>query len=200
VRVLADGSDDVRTFQQATSLELTRAVFQVRVVEDLLERAPELVLPDDVGGELILAGRAREEGRERVPKEAREPPHEGIVSLCAVKQASGAMRFAERVVHGLDDDGSRQEIVIWIERRRGALWAVGRAINPRHRSVPEPLPDDYVFEGYELGDALDAANTALRDDLAVSRDEGVNEDVGEFVDEELLRPLERWFFGHPPNV
>ena len=107
------------------------------------------------------------------------------------------MRFAERVAHGIDDDGSRQEIVIWIERRPGAVWAVGRAINPQRRSVPEPLPDDYVFEGYELGDALEAGNSALRDDLAVSKGEGVNEHVTEFMDGELLRPLERWFFGHP---
>lgn len=117
-----------------------------------------------------------------------------------MKHASDPMRFAERVVHGVDDDGSRQEIVIWIERRPGALWAVGRAINPRHRGAPEPLSDDYVFEGYEMGDALEAANEALRDDLSVSRDEGVNERVTEFVDDELLRPLERWFFGHPPNA
>jgi hypothetical protein len=115
-----------------------------------------------------------------------------------MKQAIGAMRFAERVLHGVDDDGSRQEIVIWIERRPGALWAVGRAINPRNRSVPEPLPDDYVFEGYEMGDALEAANRALGDDLAVSAEEGVEERVRDFSEVELLKPLERWFFGHPP--
>ncbi len=108
------------------------------------------------------------------------------------------MRFAERVLQGVDDDGAREEIVIWIERRPGALWAVGRAINPRNRSIPEPLPDDYVFEGYELGDALEAANAALRDDLSVSRAEGLDERVTEFSEDELLRPLERWFFGHPP--
>jgi hypothetical protein len=109
------------------------------------------------------------------------------------------MRFAERVLHGVDDDGTRQEIVIWIERRPGAVWAVGRAINPRNRSVPEPLPDDYIFQGYELGDALEAANAALRDDRAVSEEEGIRERVPEFADDELLRPLERWFFGHPPK-
>jgi hypothetical protein len=110
--------------------------------------------------------------------------------------SSGAARFAERVLHGVDDDGARQEIVIWIERRQGALWAVGRAINPRNRAVPEPRPDDYVFQGYEMGDALYAANMALREDLAVSREEGIAESVQEFMDDELLRPLERWFFGH----
>jgi hypothetical protein len=124
----------------------------------------------------------------------------GDCILQLVKQATGdEMRFAERVVHGIDDDGSRQEIVIWVERRPGAVWAVGRAINPRHRSIPEPLPDDYVFQGFEMGDALDAANGALRDDLAVSAEEGVNEHVREFDEVELLKPLERWFFGHPPT-
>ncbi|MEX0817867.1 MAG: hypothetical protein WD027_10495 [Gaiellales bacterium] len=105
-------------------------------------------------------------------------------------------RFAERVLHGLGEDGGREEILIWIERRPGAVWAVGRAINLRHRSNPAPRRGDYVFEGYELGDALEAANNALFDDLEVSAEEGVNEQVGPFRDEELLKPLERWFFGH----
>jgi hypothetical protein len=109
------------------------------------------------------------------------------------------MRFAQRVVHGIGDDGSRQEIVVWIERRPGAVWAVGRAIDLRNRPMPEPRPDDYVFEGFELGDALEAANTALRDDLEVSAGEGVNEDVGLFTEDDLLKPLERWFFGHKPS-
>ena len=81
------------------------------------------------------------------------------------------MRFAERVLHGVGDDGSREEIVIWIERRPGAVWAVGRAIDPRNRTIVEPIDDDYVFEGFELGDALEAANGALRDDLRVSEEE-----------------------------
>ncbi|MCC6224262.1 MAG: hypothetical protein IT201_12320 [Thermoleophilia bacterium] len=117
-----------------------------------------------------------------------------------MRQESEAMRFAERVLHGIGDDGARQQIVIWIERRPGAVWAVGRAIDPANRSVPEPRPDDYVFAGYELGDALEAANAALRDDLVVSRTEGLDEHVPEFADDELLRPLERWFFGHPPRA
>jgi hypothetical protein len=111
---------------------------------------------------------------------------------------SGAVRFAERVVHGVDDDGTRQDIVIWIERRPGAVWAVGRAIDPLNRSIPEPLPDDYIFEGYEMADALESANGALVDDLSVSVEEGVRERVRTFSEEELLKPLERWFFGHPP--
>jgi hypothetical protein len=108
------------------------------------------------------------------------------------------MRFAERLLHGIGEDGQREEIVIWIERRPGALWAVGRAIDIGNRQTPEPRPDDYVFEGYELGDALEAANNALRDDLQVSAEEGVAERVPLFAEEELLKPLERWFFGHKP--
>ena len=113
-----------------------------------------------------------------------------------VAPESAGTRFAERVVHGVGDDGSREEIVIWIERRPGALWAVGRAIDLRNRAVPGSRSDDYVFEGYELGDALEAANNALFDDLRVSAEEGVNESVEAFAEEELLTPLERWFFGH----
>jgi hypothetical protein len=108
------------------------------------------------------------------------------------------MRFASRTLHGIGDDGGRQEILIWIERRPGALWAVGRAIDIGNRMTPEPRADDYVFEGYEMGDALSAANNALRDDLTVSAGEGLAERVAPFADEELLKPLERWFFGHKP--
>jgi hypothetical protein len=31
----------------------------------------------------------------------------------------------------------------------------------------------------------------------VSSGDGLNEDVEPFVEDELLKPLERWFFGHP---
>jgi len=108
------------------------------------------------------------------------------------------MRFAARTLQGLGDDGGREEIVIWIERRPGALWAVGRAIDIGNRRIPQPRPDDYVFEGYEMGDALEAANTALRDDLEVSAGEGLTDTVPLFIEDELLKPLERWFFGHKP--
>jgi len=108
------------------------------------------------------------------------------------------VRFAARTLHGIGDDGGREEILIWIERRPGALWAVGRAIDIGNRMTPRPRPDDYVFEGYEMGDALSAANSALRDDLQVSAEDGLNESVSPFAEEDLLKPLERWFFGHKP--
>jgi hypothetical protein len=110
------------------------------------------------------------------------------------KTTSG--RFAERVLNGFDDAGAEERIVLWIERRPGALWCVGRAVNPQERRSAEPRGDDYVFEGYELEDALEHANAALRDDLRVSEQDGRPQSVDEFTREELLRPLERWFFGH----
>ncbi|HKI92177.1 MAG TPA: hypothetical protein VJ986_07730 [Gaiellaceae bacterium] len=104
-------------------------------------------------------------------------------------------RFAERVLHGIDDAGEPETIVIWIERKAGALWAVGRAVNPELREVREPRPEDYVFEGYELADALDQANAALEDDLTVSEQDGRSEHLRPFTRDELLKPLEAWFFG-----
>ncbi len=106
-----------------------------------------------------------------------------------------AARFAEREVQGVDDRGEAERVVIWIERLPGALWAVGRAVNPQYRRSDEARRDDYIFEGYELSDALESANGALEDDTRVSEQDGNDEKVKPFVREELLRPLERWFFG-----
>ena len=113
-----------------------------------------------------------------------------------MRRKSTEGRFAERVVHGVDDAGAEETIVIWIERKEGALWAVGRAVNPQHRSSDEPRRDDYLFEGYELDDALEQANAALEDDLTVSESDGRPEHLKPFTRGELLKPLERWFFGH----
>ena len=108
---------------------------------------------------------------------------------------SSSVRFAEREVHGVDDAGEPERIVIWIERLPGALWAVGRAVNPQYRPTDEARTHDYVFQGYELSDALDAANETLEDDARVSEQDGRAEKIKPFVRNELLRPLERWFFG-----
>src|ERR671918_3032775 len=99
------------------------------------------------------------------------------------RRATGG-RFAERTIRGFDDGGAEERIVVWIERREGALWAVGRAVNPQHRRSDEPRRDDYVFEGYELEDALEHANAALRDDLRVSEQDGRPQVVAEFTREE----------------
>ena len=106
-----------------------------------------------------------------------------------------AARFAEREVHGVDDRGEPERIVIWIERLPGATWAVGRAVNPQHRRSAEARADDYVFQGFELSDALVAANEALEDDAVVSDETGAPETVKPFNRDELLKPLEKYFFG-----
>ena len=98
-------------------------------------------------------------------------------------------------MHGVDDRGEAERVVIWIERLPGALWAVGRAVNPQYRRSDEARRDDYVFQGYELADALEAANAALEDDVRVSEQDGTDAKVRPFIREGLLRPLERWFFG-----
>ena len=104
-------------------------------------------------------------------------------------------RFAERVVDGVDDGGTPERVVIWIERKEGGIWAVGRAVNPDSRESRQPRPEAYVFEGYELGDALQEANETLEDDFTVSERDGHAELVRPFTRDELLKPLEAWFFG-----
>jgi hypothetical protein len=110
------------------------------------------------------------------------------------RNASDA-RLAERVLQGVDDAGRAERIVIWIERKQGAVWAVGRAVDPQHRNTSESRADDYLFEGYELGDALEAANGALEDDVRVLEDDGARETVKPFTRKEVLPVLERFFFG-----
>ena len=112
-----------------------------------------------------------------------------------MKAKSTAGRFAERIVNGRDDAGRAERIVIWIERRPGAVWAVGRAVDPQLRSSQETRADDFVWQGFELDDALEAANATLEDDCVVSEDDGSAEKVKPFRREELLEPLERYFFG-----
>ena len=104
-------------------------------------------------------------------------------------------RFAERVLHGVDDAGNEERVVIWIERKAGGVWAVGRAVNAHLRNAHEPRRDDYIFEGYELEDALERANEVLEDDVSVLEGDRRTVDVKPFVRKELLGPLERWFFG-----
>ena len=89
-----------------------------------------------------------------------------------MRRSSREGRYAERVLVGVDDVGAEEQIVIWIERRVGAVWAVGRAVNPQLRESDEARPEDVVFEGYELGDALDRANETLEDDVNVLEADG----------------------------
>jgi hypothetical protein len=112
-----------------------------------------------------------------------------------MRRTSRAGRYAERVLRGFDDGGAEEQVVIWIERKEGGVWAVGRIVNPQHRRTNEPRRDDYLFEGYELDDALEQANATLDSDLSVSQQDGVDAAAQPFERDECLRPLERWFFG-----
>ena len=85
--------------------------------------------------------------------------------------------FAQRSVQGVGEDGAAERITIWIERKPGAVWAVGRAVDLAQRTNGAIRDDDYVFEGFEMGDALEAANEALASDLDVSREDGRDQDV-----------------------
>jgi len=99
------------------------------------------------------------------------------------------------VLRGIDDAGREERIVIWIERKEGALWAVGRVVNQQHRASDESRDHDWLFQGYELGDALQAANEALEDDVEVLEQDGVGGSVKPFTRKEVLPVLERFFFG-----
>jgi hypothetical protein len=112
-----------------------------------------------------------------------------------VKAQAGSGRFAQRIVEGRGDDGTLERVLIWIERRPGALWAVGRIVDPEHRESDAAREDDYVWQGFELEDCLEAANSALEDEVVVSEEEGGDETARPFRREELLEPLERYFFG-----
>ena len=133
-----------------------------------------------------------------------------------MRRTSKEGRFAERVVSGVDDLGVEERIVIWIERKPGGLWAVGRAVNPQHRRSDEPRPDDYLFEGFELEDALEQAERRQllhhrarrrRRHALVARERGDGQPllaVGELVDplqvvldRDAERCLRHWQGGYP---
>ena len=147
------------------------------------------MLPDDVPGDVLLAGRALEQKREEVLEDSHETR-----LYPRMRRSSREGRYAERTLAGVDDVGDEERIVIWIERRSGALWVVGRTVNSHLRESDEPRPDDSVFEGYELEDALDRANEALEDDVSVLERDGRESDVKPFTRKEVLPLLERWFF------
>lgn len=103
--------------------------------------------------------------------------------------------FAQRELQGLLDDGVRHSIAIWIERRTGGQWAVGRVIDGDFRSGGAPASHEYVSEGRGLAATLEAANLALEADRSISALEGLVVKARPFGEHELVEPLERWLFG-----
>jgi hypothetical protein len=105
---------------------------------------------------------------------------------------SASARYAERVLDGFDDGGGREQIALWVDRREGGLWVVGRTVDPQHASGVARA-DDELFSSYELDDALEHANEALEDDVRVLEEEGLDSRVAPFTRAEILPRLERWF-------
>jgi hypothetical protein len=102
--------------------------------------------------------------------------------------------FAERTLGGRDDHGVREEVRIWIDWLPGGIWGVGRVVDLSARENPSLVrDDDWVFRGYEMQDALEAANAALSADLDVSREVGEAKAALPFSEDELRPRLERWF-------
>jgi hypothetical protein len=132
---------------------------------------------------------------EDAPEEPADRAHGSDCILAPLARKLQARKFAQRVIEGRDDGGAAERVEIWIERKDGGVWAVGRAVNAQYRSSDEPRRDDYLFEGYELQDALDAANEALEDDVSVAEGDGSEVRQPPFRRSEMLGPLERWFFG-----
>ena len=98
---------------------------------------------------------------------------------------------------GADERGI-EYVLVWIEHREDGSWAVGRASDLTQRDNAEPRATDYVWDGFEIDDALDAANGALEDDLVASEQDGINVEAAPFLRRDLEQPLNEWFWGRRP--
>ncbi|MBC7459732.1 MAG: hypothetical protein H7287_00065 [Thermoleophilia bacterium] len=99
-----------------------------------------------------------------------------------------------------DDERSIDSILIWIEHRsQDGSWAVGRASDLTQRDFASPRQNDYVFSGFEIDDAIDAANGALEDDLVASEQDGISAGAQPFLRRDLEEPLNEWFWGRRPG-
>ncbi len=105
-------------------------------------------------------------------------------------------RFAERTVVGVDEDGVTETVLYWLDLRPGALWVVGRVVNPSLRENGGPRPEDGIFESYELDDALLFVNEALEDEVTVLEDDRVDADIRPITRVEVEPKLEHWLLHH----
>ena len=123
--VLADRLDHLGAVEQAGALLGAEAVLDVAVLEDLGQVASSIVLADDVCRDPFLGGRALKQEREEVPER-----HRGQLYPPFMRRNPSEGRCAERLLRGVDDTGREERVVIWVERKDGGVWAVGRAVNP----------------------------------------------------------------------
>ena len=111
-------------------------------------------------------------------------------------QEARATWYAVRQIPMPDgDERGTMSNLLWMERRAGGLWAVGRASDLAQRQYSAPRENDYLFVGYELDDALRVANEALEDELEASERDGIHPDAAPFTRKELQAPLNEWFWG-----
>lgn len=107
-----------------------------------------------------------------------------------------ADRFATRTVIGVDEQGADERVVYWLDLRPGALWTVGRVVNPQLRENGEPRPEDVIFESYELDDALEHLNEALEDEVTVLEHDHIDADVRAVTRLEIEPKLAHWLLHH----
>ena len=124
-----------------------------------------------------------------------------FVYSIAVKAAQlGLAVYVERVVEGRDDAGREERIVIWIERRPGAVWAVGRTVNRSSRAAPEPHEEDYSA-GLRARRRARGRERDARGRLRRLRGRRPRRQAsGRSAARSCSRPLERFFFGHAATV
>ena len=117
-----------------------------------------------------------------------------------VTVTKGGARFAERQVSGIDDAGATKVITLWVEWQPGGQWAVGRAVNLRHRENPQiPREDRLDLPRLRVaGCARGGQRRALVRPRGLTARRG-SDDVRPFRDEELKRGLERWVARHAPD-
>src|SRR5436190_14888345 len=87
---------------------------------------------------LRLPAKRKENGLRQKDFSPATGPILSVLYPCPMKQVTASGRYAERVLDCVDDAGAPERIVLWIARKEGGVWAVGRAVNPQHRSSDVP--------------------------------------------------------------
>ncbi len=101
-------------------------------------------------------------------------------------------RITERLVRGFGDEGQEEVVQIWLEYAPGALFRVCRVVDLDRRDLGEARAGERIFEGYELDDALAAANQAIEAELDASAGEADrNADVRPITRRDVEPFLER---------
>src|SRR6266511_1205157 len=120
-RLVPERVHDLRPVQQATLLLRVEAVLDIAILKDIGQPTAARVFADQVGSYAVFPARTGEQKREGAAQQACQSLHRGNCILASVKRKSTEGRFAERLLAGVDDQGGDERVVIWIERKAGAL-------------------------------------------------------------------------------